>query len=65
LKPAGEFAQHRFQRSRIHSICRHHSQSNRIGEKFGQRELAVLHLGALLDGVVIGPHTRYMMRTDR
>ena len=36
-------------RSRIHSIGRHHGQGYRIGEKFGQRELAVIHLGALSD----------------
>jgi hypothetical protein len=56
----GQFGQHRVQRSRIHPICRHHSQSYRIGEQFGQREFAVMHLGALSDGVEIGSHTRYI-----
>jgi hypothetical protein len=49
LKPAGQSGQHRFQRRRIHPIGRHHGQGYRIGEKFGQRGLAVIHLEALSD----------------
>jgi hypothetical protein len=58
LQPAGQSGQHRIQRSRIHPIGRHHGQGYRIGEKFGQGELAVIHLGALSEGVEIGSHTR-------
>jgi hypothetical protein len=37
------------QRSRIHPIGCHHGQGYRIDKKFGQRELAVIHLGTLSD----------------
>jgi len=44
----------RFQRSRIDLIGRHHGQDHRIGQKSGQRQLAVIHRGAFGTGVEIG-----------
>jgi hypothetical protein len=62
LKPAGQSGQHRLQRSRIHPIGRHHRHGYRIGKNFGQREFGVIHLGALSEGVEIGPDTRQIKR---
>jgi hypothetical protein len=54
LKPPGQPGQGRFQRSRIDLIGRHHGQDHRIGQKSGQRQLAVIHRGAFGTGVEIG-----------
>jgi hypothetical protein len=54
LKPTGQSRQGRFQRGRIDLIGHHHGQDHRIGQKIGQRQLAVIHRGATRVRVEIG-----------
>ena len=49
LKLPSQSGQGCFQRSRIDLISRHHGQGYWIGQKIGQRQLAVTHRGTLRD----------------
>jgi hypothetical protein len=49
LKLPGQSRQGCFQGSRIDLVSRHHGQGHWIAQKIGQRQLAVIHRGALRD----------------